>query len=168
MQKSPPDFLAILRALCDHNVDFIVIGGMSAVIQGAPIATFDLDIVHSRDAANIDRLLSALRSLDAFYREHPARRPRPSAHDLSGPGHHLLMTSAGPLDVLGEVRGGKVYEHLMDQTTRFVLGENLEICVLDLATLIELKEELGRDKDLAGLAVLRRTLEERSKNQQSN
>jgi predicted nucleotidyltransferase len=168
MPKPPADFLTILRVLHDHDVNFVVIGGVSAVLQGAPLATFDLDIVHARDDANVERLLAALRSLDAFYREHPARRPPPTARGLSGPGHHLLMTSAGPLDILGEVSGNRIYADLIEQTSGFVLGEDLEIRVLNLATLIRLKEELGRDKDVAALAVLRRTLEEHSKEQHSN
>ena len=52
------DYIAILRALNGHHVDFIIVGGVDAVLQGAPIMTFDLDIVYSTDAANIDRLLS--------------------------------------------------------------------------------------------------------------
>jgi hypothetical protein len=77
------------------------------------------------------------------------------------------MTVAGPLDILGEVSGNRIYEDLLELTVQFVLGEELKIRVLNLATLIKLKEELGRDKDLAGLAVLRRTLEEQSEEQHS-
>ncbi|MGH9447686.1 MAG: hypothetical protein ACRD3O_18445 [Terriglobia bacterium] len=47
------DFLAILRVLAEDCVDFIVVGGISAVLQGAPIATFDLDVVHSRTEGNV-------------------------------------------------------------------------------------------------------------------
>lgn len=35
--------------LAGHGVDFIVVGGVAAVLGGAPISTFDLDIVHARD-----------------------------------------------------------------------------------------------------------------------
>ena len=40
------DFLSILNALSVHDVEFIVVGGISAVLQGAPISTFDLVVVH--------------------------------------------------------------------------------------------------------------------------
>jgi hypothetical protein len=46
------DFLAILRTLAAHKVDFIVVGGVCAVLQGAPVNTFDLDIVRSREGGN--------------------------------------------------------------------------------------------------------------------
>ncbi len=38
----------LLRALTDGDVRFIVVGGLAAVAQGAPIVTFDVDIVHGR------------------------------------------------------------------------------------------------------------------------
>ena len=66
------DFLGILEVLADRDVDFIVVGALSAAIQGAPVTTFDLDIVHSRTPDNLDRLLSALESLNAYYRGHGA------------------------------------------------------------------------------------------------
>jgi len=46
--------------MVESGVDFIIVGGVSAVLQGAPVTTFDLDLVHSREAENITRLLSAL------------------------------------------------------------------------------------------------------------
>src|SRR5579871_2691319 len=45
-----------LRALAEAGVDFIVVGGVAAVLNGAPVNTFDVDVVHSRDADNIGRL----------------------------------------------------------------------------------------------------------------
>ncbi|HTR34303.1 MAG TPA: hypothetical protein VMH80_00275 [Bryobacteraceae bacterium] len=50
------DFLAILRTLNEYGVEFIVVGGVGAVLQEAPISTFDLDVVHSRSIENAGRL----------------------------------------------------------------------------------------------------------------
>jgi len=74
-----PDFLEILLVLTKYQVRFIVVGGVSAVLQGAPYTTFDLDVVHSRDPANVDRLLRALESLEAYYRTSPQRKATPAA-----------------------------------------------------------------------------------------
>lgn len=41
MGKLELDFYTLLKALVDFEVDFIVVGGVSAVLHGAPIATFD-------------------------------------------------------------------------------------------------------------------------------
>jgi hypothetical protein len=163
MSNRSPDFLGLLQELAARRVDFIIVGGVGAVLQGAPIATFDLDLVHSRDPANLERLLSGLRVLDAYYREHAEKKLRPAAISLAGPGHHLLMTRAGPLDLLGTVTQGRDYEALVEQTIEIEIAPGLTAKVLNLSMLVTLKEELGREKDLAMLPVLRRTLEERDK-----
>jgi hypothetical protein len=161
--KPKPDFLAILQTLAKHRVDFIVVGGVGAVLQGAPISTFDLDVVHSRTSDNIDRLLAALQTLEARYRTTGAREIKPGRSHLSSPGHQLLMTIFGPLDLLGAIGKGKGYKELLGQTVKMKVGSSLSVRVLDLATLIKVKEEVAREKDRAALAVLRRTLEEKSK-----
>jgi hypothetical protein len=42
------DFLDILRVLTRHQVEFITVGGLAAVFNGAPIVTVDVDILHRR------------------------------------------------------------------------------------------------------------------------
>ncbi|XXX72391.1 hypothetical protein WMF30_32565 [Sorangium sp. So ce134] len=44
----------ILHALVHHRVEFIVVGGMAAPLQGAPVNTLDIDIVYARSEENID------------------------------------------------------------------------------------------------------------------
>ena len=157
------DFLAIFQTFSEHEVDFIVIGGVCAVLHGAPISTFDLDLVHSRTPENIERLLQALQALDAYFREHGERRLRPAHSQLAAKGHQLLMTSAGPLDLLGTITGDRGYEELLPLTLSAKVREDLQVRILDLATLIAIKEETGRDKDKAMLGVLRHTLEGKGK-----
>jgi hypothetical protein len=163
MANSSPDFWAILQTLCDHQVDFIVVGGVCAVLHGAPLVTMDLDIVHSRTPENLDRLLSALQELGAYYRELPARRLSPTHSHLASPGHQLLHTKAGSLDLLGTLNPGQGYEELLDKTVLFQVREGLTLRLLNLETLIALKEAAARDKDKAVLPILKRTLEERGK-----
>jgi predicted nucleotidyltransferase len=161
MGDSSPEFFDILQLLADHGVDFIVVGNVSAVLHGAPVNTFDLDLVHSRDPANIERLLVVLQKLGAYFRESPERHIQPDASHLLSPGHQLLLTRLGPLDLLGTVGKDLSYEGLLNRTTVLEVSGNLRIRVLNLETLIELKEAVGRDKDKAVLHILRRTLEER-------
>jgi hypothetical protein len=153
------DFLSALREMHEGGVDFIVVGGLAAVLNGAPINTFDLDIVHSRTPENVSRLLGVLEALDAIYRMQPSRRLRPNASHLSSPGHHNLLTTCGPLDVLGTIGRGLVYENLMPHSIEMEIGPGVRVRVLDLQTIVALKEELGGEKDLAVLPVLRRTLD---------
>ena len=163
MASPVPDFLAILHELASRRVDFVIIGGVGAVLQGAPVSTFDLDIVHARTPENVRRLLAALQSMDAWYRERPDARLKPTASGLAGAGHHLLMTRSGPLDVIGMATGGRGYDELLPRVVEVRADGALTVKVLDLVGLIAIKEELGREKDAATLPVLRRTLEERDR-----
>ncbi len=124
--------------------------------------TFDLDIVHSRKRDNIERLLRALEALDAHYRTSPEKNIMPAETHLASEGHQLLMTRFGPLDVLGLIGSGHQYEDLLAHSVQMRVGENLTVRLLDLATLIETKQETAGEKDRAALAVLRRVLEEKS------
>jgi hypothetical protein len=53
--RKPPvsDLSALLKKLNEASIKFILVGGLAAVVQGAPITTFDLDIVHRRSDENI-------------------------------------------------------------------------------------------------------------------
>ncbi|MFB3777888.1 MAG: hypothetical protein ACE141_09755 [Bryobacteraceae bacterium] len=156
------DIEAILRTLDRHGVEYIVVGGVCAVLHGAPIATFDLDVVHSRSPENVARLMRALRELKSHYRAQPEKKLRPAESHLSGGGHQLLLTRFGPLDVLGLVGAGLGYEDLLPHTVWTELGDGLRVRLLDLETLIQTKRETAGEKDLAVLATLRRILKERS------
>ncbi len=154
------DYLAILETLARHEVDFIVVGTVCAVLQGAPLMTLDLDIVHSRSAENLDRLVTALQELDAHYREQPERHLAPTTSHLASDGHQLLITRLGPLDILGTLGQGQGYEELLPHTVERSVDLNLKVRILNLSTLIAVKEQAGREKDRAVLPTLRRTLEE--------
>ncbi len=152
-------YAEVLRRLAAGDVEFIVVGLMAGVLRGAPVMTADLDLVHRRSAENVARLLSVLGELDATYRHDP-RRLRPGASHLMSPGHQLLVTTYGDLDCLGTVGEGLGYEELLDRAPELDIGEGLAVKVIDLPTLIQLKQAAGRPKDIAALPVLRATLAE--------
>ena len=56
-------FIAVLKALHEHEVDYILIGGLAVIVQGVPRITEDLDIFVKRDPSNIDKLRKALRTV---------------------------------------------------------------------------------------------------------
>jgi hypothetical protein len=41
MQNEAPDFFKILEILSEHGVSYIIVGGVCAVLLGAPVTTFD-------------------------------------------------------------------------------------------------------------------------------
>ena len=163
MTRPKLDFAAILQVLVEHRVDFIVAGGVCAVRHGAPVTTFDVDLVHSRRPDNIDHLLAALEALEASYRTPGAQHVKPDRSHLSSSGHrpsHDPVWSTGSSRVIGP---GRVYEDLLLDAPEMQVGSGLNVRVLSLPALIAVNEETAHEKDRAVLAILRRTLEERSK-----
>jgi hypothetical protein len=163
MSEPADPTLELLASLSEAGVEFIVVGGAAAVLQGVPITTVDLDIVHRRSPENIARLSALLQRLDATFRFDLAnRRLAPRPDDLSGHGHLNLQTSYGELDVLCELAGARGYEALLEHTDEVLLNGR-PVRVLNLPMLIEVKAAAGRPKDRLALPVLIATLEERSK-----
>lgn len=165
MQRHPSaaDLQALLAKLCDAGVEFIIVGGAAAVIQGAPITTKNLDIVHRRTPENVTRLLDILQQLDATMRYDFANRGlRPTAEMLSGRGQINLSTTLGPLDPLCELDEDQGYDELLAHSEA-VMDEGRLLRVLDLPTLIAVKTKAGRPKDKLVLPILIATLQERNK-----
>ncbi|MEM9381590.1 MAG: hypothetical protein AAGB93_16665 [Planctomycetota bacterium] len=163
MPPANADIEGLLRALGQADVRFVVIGGVSAALQGVPAVTYDLDVVLDPDPENLDRAHAALMALDACFREHlPNKRLVPQRDQLESAGAMLLVTRLGPLDVLGRVATGWRYGDLLERSRALSLADGLELKILDLASLIRIKEAVDRDKDRAVLPLYRRTLEERS------
>ena len=161
--ESRLDFEAILRALDAHRVEFIVVGGVCALLHGAPVGTLDLEVVHSRTPENVKRLLKALEELNAHYRAQPEKRTKPAESHLSGAGRQLLVTRFGPLDVLGLIGAGRGYPELLPHTIEMEVGDGLRVRLLDLETLCQAKRETAGEKDLGILATLRRLIDEKSR-----
>ncbi len=155
----PTDFRRIVRVLLDHDVDFLVVGALASVLQGAPISTFDIDIVHERSPENVERLQEALEALDARYRGPGNRDLTPDSEDLAGEGHHLLETDAGPLDVLGKIEQQCEYEDLIADSVELEF-EGDTVRALSLERYVEFVADSDRAKDQGRLAVLRETLDQ--------
>jgi hypothetical protein len=159
-----PSFREILEVLNRHQVEYIVVGGVAAVIHGAPITTFDLDTLVRVDQGNAERLLLALSELDARYREHQTRL-KPTQGDILAGGHMLLMTRAGPLDVLGFIGDGQRYEDLKSASSE--VGTNVGMLrVLNLEELIRQKKAMDRPKDRAVADLLEEVLRSREEDRQ--
>jgi hypothetical protein len=50
----------VFRLFQQHEVKYVVIGGIASVLHGVPRATFDLDILIEATAENVQRLLTAM------------------------------------------------------------------------------------------------------------
>ncbi len=154
-------FREILNLLNKHEVEFIVVGGVAAVIQGAPVTTFDLDALVRVSEENAERLIRALGELDARYREHQSRLS-PTKEDILAGGHLLLLTRAGPLDVLGFIGDKERYEDMLNRSSEVAMTVG-KFLVLDLEELVRQKRSSSRTKDRVMLELLEEVLRQRQR-----
>lgn len=162
-----PEFdpVALLRVLSDHDVDFLVVGGVAARLRGAPILTEDVDITPAGDRANLDRLVAALEELQATLRtpDEPDGVEFPLDPALLAQGSMwTLATRHGDLDLVFSPEGTGGYRDLIRDADllRVALDPHLEVAVASLADVVRSKEAAGREKDRAALPMLRRAMDE--------
>jgi hypothetical protein len=150
------DPIAILRALDQRRVAYIVIGALGRVIQGSDEVTDGLDIVPSTREENVRKLGLALDDLNA--------RPvdgKPLVLEQKLPDEPVLKleTDAGELKVVAEPAGTRGYDDLRRDASREPLGSGLRPSVASLGDAARMLAALGRDEDLDRLRMLRRVIE---------
>ena len=145
---------ALLAALHLHEVEFVVIGGMSLAVHGYVRATKDLDVVPGPDRANLRRLAAALRFMDAQVdlgdMDAGELGLNPDEDGLAGGGNWVLTTSFGRLDVMQDVPGLRDYPHLrngaVDVNGTWYAGYD---------EVLSMKSAAAREEDLRDIAALK-------------
>lgn len=156
-----PNFEQLLLLLATNDVRFIVIGGLAAMAHGVARATYDIDVVYSREPENIKRLATALRPHQPYLRGAPPGLPfRWDEATVQAGLNFTLTTNLGALDLLGEVAGGGFYEQLLPFSQEFEIF-GVKCRFVELEKLIQLKRAAGRPKDLETIAELQALLDER-------
>lgn len=156
------DFKALLRALSEGGVEFILIGGAAATVHGSSRLTRDVDVVYRRTRENMARLVAALTPYRPYLRGAPPGLPfRWDVPTVERGLNFTLVTQLGDLDVLGEIVGGGGYDALLPSTS-VINAFDVQCRCLNLDRLIEVKRAAGRPKDLEALAELEAIQEERS------
>jgi hypothetical protein len=150
-----PDYQAIVEALDDHEVDFVVIGAVALVLHGSARVTRDLDICYSRERRNLDRLARALQPFAPTLRDAPVDLPFTlDVATLQAGLNFTLQSSVGDLDLIGEVTGIGAYPAVRRLSVVMSIYAR-DVRVLSLDGLERAKRAAGRLKDLADLAEIR-------------
>jgi hypothetical protein len=147
-----PDFKALIEALTDHDVDFVIVGAVALVLHGSPRVTRDLDVCYARDVVNLKRLAAALQPFAPTLRGAPASLPFTlDVPTLRAGLNFTLSSKAGNIDLLGELLGLGGYEVANRLSVQMKLyGRSVN--VLNLDGLEHAKRAAGRLKDFADLA----------------
>lgn len=151
----------ILRILGEHEVRYVLIGGLAATLYGSPHVTFDVDITPDAEAVNLRRLANALDALDARIRTEGVPEGLAfdrSAEMLARVSLLNLTTRAGDLDLAFEPHGTQGYRDLQRDAVAIEV-HGIRVLVAALADVIRSKEAAGREKDRLTLPTLRRLLE---------
>jgi len=134
------DELALLRALVEAKVDFLVVGLAAAALQGAPAVTQDVDLwIADRDDA---RFHDALRRVGVTYV--PPGMSNPPL--LVGRGAELF-------DLVVHMHGLEPFEREATHAVTIRVG-NVNLPVLSLERIIASKRATNRPKDRAILPAL--------------
>lgn len=168
-----PDVARLVTVLDQHNVKYVLVGGMAAILHGADTFTRDCDIVIDQDAYNLVALNNALEQLnyrvrsasgsaDEVNAQAAQAREEPAMHAAELQYEFLnAQTDAGPLDVLPTMlmRDERRADYAMlDQAAAHltIRGTDITIKVASIEHLIESKTAVGRPHDLSTVDQLRR------------
>jgi len=165
---SMPNFVEeMVTRLAQARVEFVIVGGVSAVLQGASIITRDLDVCYRRTSDNISLLVSALAPLHPRPRGFPADLPFFFDERVIQLGSNFTLEIGDEsLDLLGEMSAIGGYEAIINQSEEKIVA-GFKVKVLPLSLFIATKQAAGRSKDLAVLPELKATLEMQQKSKLS-
>lgn len=140
-------------------MEFVVIGGLSAIWHGSARVTLDLAIFYSRVPANLKRVVAALAPFHPKPRGFPAGLPFIWDEAMLRNSSVLTLdTDLGEIDLLAEVAGLGGWNEVSARAITVSTFER-SIRTLDLASLIASKRAAGRPKDLDALPELESILE---------
>ena len=153
---TPLDPICLFRVLADYKVEYVLIGGLAAVLHGSTVMTNDADIVPERTAENLACLGTALKDLNARIRSLDAPEgvefdPHPSL--LDSVSMLNMTTRCGDLDMVLSPAGIGSYAELVEAAVMFDL-EELQVAVASLEDIIRSKAAADRSKDHVALPIL--------------
>lgn len=143
-----PDFKDLLSALADSSAEYLVVGGWAVGFHSEPRFTKDLDLFIGTDAANLARVVEAVRRFGA---------PSTIVEQLASLGvDEFLFLGAPParVDLLRTIPGVD-FSAAMARAMR-VDWDGVPATIISREDLIASKRAAGRERDLRDLKKLER------------
>ena len=146
-----PELALIAKALEEHGLEGLLIGNMGAALHGAPVSTIDIDFFFRKTPRNLQRLKKVAADLGAVI-----MRPYYPASSL----FRLQREQDGlQIDFMGHIDGITSYESARSRSAVFSIGGH-PLRVASLEDIVRSKKAANREKDLAVISILERTLHE--------
>lgn len=149
------DFEQLLTTLTQHDVQFLLVGGVALGIHGLQRATGDIDIWSKPDATNAQHLHDALREFGM-----PLAAFDVTPRDFATPGR-VVQFGVPPrrVDVITSIEGVEFDEAWDSRADMTVAG--CRVPVISLTDLLRNKEAVGRPQDKVDVRTIRHELERR-------
>jgi hypothetical protein len=145
----------IAKALAEHRLEAIMVGNAAAALHGAPVTTLDIDFMFRKTPLNLKKLKGVAASLNAII-----LRPYYPVSEL----FRVVNDEQGlQLDFMAKLHGVRSFEGLRSRAELVEFGEH-KLTVASLEDIIKSKRATGRDRDLAVLPILQKTLDEQESN----
>ncbi len=143
----PPLLARVARIVEETALECIVIGNSAAALQGAPVTTLDVDFMFRRTDRNIEKLQQLARSLGGHLSQ-----PFQPTSDM-----YRLITENLQIAFVSRMDGIRSFESLRSRADTIDVG-GATLRVASLEDVITSKRATGREKDLASLPILEKTL----------
>jgi hypothetical protein len=154
---------AIAQALKAENIRYIVVGGLAVNAHGYERFTHDIDLVIGLEPDNIQRALHAL--IGMGYRPSIPVSPEDFANAENRMKWHeeksmlvLKMCSDDhrrtPIDIF--IREPFDFSEEWGKVTFYQISDDIEMPIISYESLIRMKQEAGREKDLLDISALRK------------
>jgi predicted nucleotidyltransferase len=161
-------FFQILKTLNEHDVRYVLIGGLAAILWGSDQITLDVDVCYARDEENLRALVKALHLLDAHLRGWPKGVPEFIDERAFRLGDTMTFeTKFGDFDCLGTPSGTDGYSELKSNAKEMKVEDDVTVFVASIDDIIHMKRTAGRAKDLSGVESLK-VLREMRKDLETN
>ena len=150
----------LLQSLVDHQVQFVLVGGLAVQLHGYLRSTFDVDLVLAMDDENLSRFIDVVKQfglipvipvpidslrnaqqIDQWHREKGMLAFALREPQVGGSVVDILVRPEVPFDKL-----------LMDAVTGELFGRQVRIASID--SLLMMKRSANRPKDILDIAAL--------------
>jgi len=139
----------VAKAMSKIKLEAIMIGNAAAALHGAPITTLDFDFMFRESKPNLNKLDLLAKELNATISQ-----PYMPLSDMFRIENQELQ-----LDFLQMIDGIKSFASLRSRAT-YVEFDKQKISIASLEDIIKSKKAAHRDKDMAVINILEKTLTE--------
>lgn len=172
MRKLSKNIRTIIKVLNKHKVEYIVVGGVGSILQGADIFTKDIDVCPENNKENFERLSAALKELGGRLRGAQNVEVPITPDLLKNMQIGTWVTRYGDFDIIHDIPAGEngaLYKYkdlYVNHDDVPVFG--IVVHVASLKDIVASKRFAGRPKDIAVLPELEELLKQQEQEQQQD